>query len=242
MALWHSLALWVFHALYNLSEIIIAVCHILSVELKQCDTDELLPRAKLPAHLAVAFTTSITEKTARKGDGDDDEMVESMLESAKNVVHWCGHVGIATLTFYDRHGKYRGGNCYPCPTPIAILLTFMLLGLLKSRFRELHAALMQHEMETVSPRPNETVSRKFHEYITPPTSDDSTSTSMIDGADVADEVHSFTFFGSRILKDSEAGNGHDLTYGRSSLGLKKRRPFSIPLSMFFSAALAALHP
>jgi hypothetical protein len=105
MALWHSVALWVFHALYNLSEIIIAVCHLLSVELKQCDTDELLPRAKLPAHLAVAFTTVKKENTTRQEDKDDEELVESMLESAKNVIHWCGLVGISTLTFYDRRGK-----------------------------------------------------------------------------------------------------------------------------------------
>ena len=104
MALWQSLMLWVFHALYNLSEIIIAICHVLSVELKQCDTDELLPRAKLPAHLAVAFTTPRQEKMAPLDD-NDEEMVESMLESAKNVMHWCSEVGISTLTFYDRDGK-----------------------------------------------------------------------------------------------------------------------------------------
>ena len=114
MALWHTIALWVFHALFNLSEIIIAVCHILSVELKQCDTDELLPRAKLPAHLAVAFTTGGKEKTTRQEGDDDEELAESMLESANNVMHWCGHVGISTLTFYDRRGK----SCVEVVIPI----------------------------------------------------------------------------------------------------------------------------
>lgn len=105
MALWHSLALSVFHTLYTLSEIIIAVCRILSVELKQCDTDELLPRAKLPAHLAVAFTSSRKQNPAADENSGDEELVETMIESARRVMRWCSHVGILTLTLYDRHGQ-----------------------------------------------------------------------------------------------------------------------------------------
>jgi hypothetical protein len=119
-----------------------------------------------------------------------------------------------------------------------------LLGLLKARFRELHAApkiltptAVQDDLELTGQttalsfrrnkeKPNPAL-RKPHECFTPPTSDDSTSTSMVDGADAGDEVYTFTVFGAQAAKGLDAGNESSLAFARDndpSSVAKRRRP------------------
>lgn len=107
MALWHSLALWIFHALYTLSELIIAVKSLLypGADSGELTIEELQPRGKIPGHLAVAFTSSKGESFASDEHGVEDTLADVLLESSRRVMHWCSHVGIGTLTLYDRHGE-----------------------------------------------------------------------------------------------------------------------------------------
>ncbi|KAF8317595.1 hypothetical protein DL93DRAFT_508117 [Clavulina sp. PMI_390] len=202
MALWHTLALWVFHALYALSEIIIAVCGVLSIKLKQCDTDNLLPRAKLPTHLAVAFTSTSLRNQNNLNDASDhdsEERVDAMVECARRVMRWCGHNGILNLTVYDK------------------------TGLLKTRLRELNSSaetIAAIPLRSSYPTPATTSAEKSESkelspkqpafpadaYLTPPPSDESTSSSTIDGTDNSDEVYSFTFVDfnrDNVLSDNQ---------------------------------------
>lgn len=126
-----------------------------------------------------------------------------------------------------------------------------LLGLLKSRLRELHATpqtlipadaqdvIKAAGQATALPlRRNEeqltSVPPKPHECLTPPTSDDSASTSIVDGAELADEVYSFTFFGMRPSGALETKDEYALAFKKDrdqSSAAKKRRPLpgdSIP--------------
>jgi len=71
------------------------------------------------------------------------------------------------------------------------------------------------------------VPQEFHGYLTPPTSDDSPSTSVVDGVDAADEVYTFNFFGTRVPKALEAKVGYGLVSkenGGLSTVVRKRRP------------------
>jgi len=136
-------------------------------------------------------------------------------------MQWCSQVGISTLTFYDRN------------------------GLLKSRFRQLHAvspnfdpAAAAHDVVESAEQPialssarkaerQTPVPHGFYGYLTPPTSDDSSSTSVVDGVDATDEVYTFNFFGTGVPKGLDAEIRYDLASKRNgglSSIVRKRRP------------------
>jgi undecaprenyl pyrophosphate synthase len=106
MAVLYSIALYVFHALYALSEIILLLRSWLSFWL---DSDRFLrPRANLPDHLAVAFTSKRTSARGKGGEQaiwDDEEAVDMMVKNAWSVIEWCKIVGIPQVTLYDRDGQ-----------------------------------------------------------------------------------------------------------------------------------------
>lgn len=111
MSILHAIALYIFHVLYALSEVISLVKSQLStIRTVHNDDDDLFlnPKGKLPEHVAVAFIhkpSLPTRRRASRSELDQEEYVENMVVDAKRIVEWCSRLGISKLTLYDRDGE-----------------------------------------------------------------------------------------------------------------------------------------
>lgn len=240
MALLQRFALWVFHALYTLSEIIIVFKSLLPLhgaELEADENDFGLGVGKLPVHLAVAFTTLRHSDTV--GEDEDEDLVDVLMESAKRVMRWCSHVGVQTVTLYDRHGT-RASVLLSNYLVYALIWDSWYSGILKSRFHELEESCGLPSLDVAETEDSSNItplisspSRKLSQatsrgYLTPPPSNHSTATSVVDGSDSAEELLSFTYSRAESVHacDDTGSDNSDAEHISSSIGpssLRRRK-------------------
>lgn len=113
MSLLHTLALYIFHAIYALCEVLYLVKsrilqrHTNDTEVDTDDGSFLNRRGKVPNHVAVAFIrrpTIVRRYNDKMSAEQEEEYTENMLQDSRHATEWCSRLGIPNLTLYDRDG------------------------------------------------------------------------------------------------------------------------------------------